>query len=197
MSNASATSAHVVHEQIASVIQDIKNRIDVFGFAVWPFTPDPEHSIPPGFSTIGFTKLNIPEFYVSGIPAHSKQADEIIISLRELYAYARDTATNISAQDLCNQINSTPTPEGRVGVYQWRPVDPTRMMYGQCTTLRYWADDVGLTSLVSGIQIVHRSSEEADFPMVSTPMQLLLDWIPYGTKPYFAPDTALGKINPY
>lgn len=194
MSNVTTTPAHLLHEQIASAVQNVKDRIDIFGFAVWPFTPDNEHGIPPGFSTIGFTKLNMPEFYVSGIPAHSKQADEIIVGLREMYAYARDTATSISAQDLCNQINSTPTPEGRIGVYQWRPVDPVRMMYGQCTTLRYWAEDVGLTSLVSGIQIVHRPSAEADFPMVSTPMQLLLDWIPYGTKPYFAADPKLAEV---
>lgn len=194
MTNGSFTASHVIHEQITNVVQQVNDRIDVFGFAVWPFTPDLEHGIPPGFSTIGFTKLDMPEFYISGIPAHSQQADEIIKSLRELYAYARDTAASISAQDLCNQINSEPTPDGRVGVYQWRPVDPTRMMYGQCTTLRYWADSVGLTSIVTGIQIVHRPDEESDFPMVSTPLQLLLDWIPYGTKPYFTPE--LGVISP-
>lgn len=176
--------SHVARQQIEDAIEQVKARVDVFGFAVWPLTPDPMHGIPSGFITIGFTKIGLPEFYVSGIPGHHADADALIQKLRELYSYARDTALGITPMDLCMQFNMEQLPNGAASAYQWRPVDSTRLLYGQCTTLRYWAEAVGLLDLVTGIQIVHRPTADADFPMVSTPDQLLLDWPPFGSKPF-------------
>ncbi len=184
MSNSIQIPSHFIKAQISELVDQVKARIEVFGFGVWPLTPDTEHGIPAGFYTIGFTRIGLPEFYVSGLPAHSAHADEIIKNLKELYSYARDTAMGISAMDLCMQVNMVETDENLIKAYQWRPVDPIRMMYGQCLTLRNWADSVGLTELVSGVQIVHRESEQVDFPMTSTPNQLLLDYVPFGCKSF-------------
>lgn len=171
-------------QSIEHYLEQVRARLDVFGFAIWPLNPDPEHGIPAGFCTIGFTRIGLPEFYVSGIPGNSAQADKLISNMKELYAYARDTGQTYRSFDLCMEINmSTVVPDEEIG-YQYRPIDPTRMMYGQCLTLRNWAESEDLVDQVQGIQIVHRRAGENQFPMVTTPEQLLLDWVPFGTKGY-------------
>ncbi|ABY63227.1 hypothetical protein ST201phi2-1p403 [Pseudomonas phage 201phi2-1] len=181
MSNPPFISSHQARQQVVDAIEQVTSRIDTFGFAIWPLMPYTERGIPPGFITIGCTKIGIPEFYVSGIPAHSDEADQLIKTLREFYSYARDNAMGIEPMELCHMVNTR--DEGQiVPQYQYRPVDSERLMYGQCTILRHWAESVGLKEQVMGVQIVHRQTPEADFPMYSTPAQLLLDWTPFGFK---------------
>lgn len=182
MNNIPQLMSHVYRDQVDNAIEQVNSRMDVFGFAVWPLSPDPEHGIPCGFTTIGFTRIGLPEFYVSGIPAHHRDAHELIAKLRELYSYAKDTVLAIEPMDLCMQVNMERSVDEQPSAYQWRPVDSERLLYGQCSTLRHWAESAGLLEMVTGIQIVHRPQPDADFPMVSTPQQLLLDWNPFGSK---------------
>jgi len=181
MSNPPFLTSEHVRSQVASALEQLASRIDAFGFAVWPLINDDEHGIPAGFLTVGFTKIGLPEFYVSGIPAYGKEGAEIIKNLRELHAYAHDNSLSTNALDFCNSVNMRNAVDDKP-LYQWRPVDADRLLYGQATILRNWVESVGLTSLVQGIQIVHRNSPDVDFPMYSTPNQLLLDWVPFGTK---------------
>lgn len=168
---------HVVKKEMAEIIKSVKSRIEVFGFCVWPLNPDTANGIPAGFCTIGFTQVGLPEIYVSGIPAHSDEANKLIDKLKTLYEWSRHSQHTINAYSLCKCINDEALENEPA--YQWRPIDPTRLMWGQGTTLRYWADSVELTHAVQGIQIVHLDENNL-FPMTSTPSQLLLDWIPFG-----------------
>ena len=184
MSSYPMIQSEFLKQNIEQHLNQVRTRLDVFGFAIWPFVPDPEHGIPAGFCTIGFTRIGLPEFYVSGIPGNSGRAEILIASLKELYAHARDNGITHKAFDLCMEINMLEPIPDEIVCYQYRPVDPTRMLYGQCLTLRNWAEAEGLLDKVQGIQIVHRSTKTQDYPMVSTPDQLLLDWVPFGTKAY-------------
>lgn len=171
-------------QSIEQTVEQIRTRLDVFGFAVWPFMPDPEHGIPAGFCTAGFTRVGMPEFYVSGVDPSSHKANDLIKRLRDLYDYARDTDLKTTALELCMQVNLQPMEPGESTLNQWRPIDPTRLMYGQGTALRYWAEASGIVDQVTAIQIVHRESAEEEYPMVSTPEQLLIEWAPYGAEAY-------------
>lgn len=171
-------------ESVTSIVEQIKGRMDVFGFAVFPLDADKERGIPVGFFTVGFTKIGMPEFYVSGMSSYSDTGNNLVLKLRELYVLARDTGMVRTAQDLCFEINQDCVEDPKATVTTYRPVDATRMMYGQCTSLRYWAENEGYLDKVQGVQIVHRHDASVPFPVKSTPEQLLLDWVPYGSKAY-------------
>lgn len=184
MDNYSYHMSHVVKQVLDDSVQKIKQRLDTLGFCVWPLNPDPENDIPPGFYTIGFTRIGLPEFYVSGMAPYSDEARRIVNQLQELFESLADANTQLLAGELCKDINEgNPLEPGYIPLYQYRPVDATRLMWGQALSLQTWAKAENLVDKVQGIQIVHRDAQ-GNFPMMSTPNQLLLDWIPYGAVKY-------------
>lgn len=177
-------SSEQLATSIARHVREVVERIDTFGFTVWPFAPDPDNCIPVGFCTIGLTRIGLPEIYVSGISPNSREGEAIIEQVRRIHTFTTHEPAHVPVMELCTEVNQMMASEPDVKVvHQWRPVNPDRLMYGQATMIRFWAEREGLLEKVQGIQIVHRQPD-GHFPYISTPEQLLLDWNPYGTNTF-------------
>lgn len=156
----------------------------------------PSDLVPPGFHTIGLCRHQLPEIYVSGVgnkePSYTVLYQIITTFRDELLAMQMAGA---SAMEFSNAINSLLSFNGFAPFYQARPVDTTRFMYGQGLTLRYWVDEQNIFNDVPVVQIVWRESDDVDFPVHSTPNQLLLDYVPFGQKLPVVPMTRGADVS--
>lgn len=183
MTNIGFKSSQLMRGEIGKLVTDIKSRIDAFGYTMVPFSNEAHAGIPFGWVTVGMTKIGLPEFYTSGIAPYSETTADLNKRLKTLYLANRDNGFVIPNHKLCSDINAATLESmgDEPAIFQYRPVDRIRMLYGQSLALRYWLEDEGLTEIMSGIQIVHRDTS-GNFPMVSTSDQLLLDYTPFGIK---------------
>lgn len=160
-------------------ITDIKNKLTKIEFLVNPVGSGP--GVPYGFYTIGFTKVLLPEIYVSGMAINSRQFCELYPFISSLYTYLNINGCAMHPSgEVCKVINDQLAIAGLTD-FQARPIDPMRLMYGQALLLRHWVSSEGIEPDVTAIQIVHRVTGTPDFPMVSTENQMLVDYVPFGT----------------
>lgn len=163
---------------ITNVLSEITDNLKRIEFLINPIEAD--YKIPFGFHTVGFTRVLLPEIYVSGVTVNGAMFRELYPFLKSLYTFLNlNHCAMHPAGEICKLINEQLTIAGMTD-YQARPVDPTRLMYGQALLLRHWCKQEGTLEDVQGIQIVHRIPGTPDFPMVSTENQLLLDYVPFG-----------------
>lgn len=163
-------------------VTDTDDRLKHVEFTVNPLTAVSHENIPYGFYTIGFTKVLLPEVYVSGVYVNDANFCMLYPFLKSLYSFLTLNGCALQpAGEVCKLINDQLVLAELHNHFQARPVNAERMMYGQCLTLRNWAKHSDLLDAVQGIQIVHKGEDDTSFPMVSTPTQLLLDYVPFGT----------------
>ena len=184
--SASARSTGVTLEyyqsNIATAVEDIEHRLKHVEFMVNPLSAVSPEGVPYGFYTIGFTSVLLPEIYVSGVYVNDDNFRVLYPFLKSLYSFLTLNGCALQpAGEVCKLINDQLVLADLHELFQARPVDAERMMYGQCLTLRHWAAHRELLDAVQGIQIVHKGEEDTGFPVVSTPTQLLLDYVPFGT----------------
>ena len=176
---------------VKAAVDDVEDKLAKIEFLINPLQAD--HQTPYGFHTIGFTKVMLPELYVSGMAVND-------IGFRALYPFLKALFTYLSINgaamhpsgEVCKVINEQLELADIGDFFQARPVDAERLLYGQALVLRYWADKNDLRDDVQAIQIVWRDSTDQEWPVVSTPGQLLLDYVPYGTP---CPTPLLGIQN--
>lgn len=169
-----------LQQDIAVVLEDVEAKLGVMEFLINPLGSD--HQIPYGFHTVGFTKVLLPEIYVSGMAVND-------IGFRQLYPFMKALFTYLTVNgcamhpsgEVCKVINEQFELADLHHFFQARPVDVERLIYGQGLVLRYWLDAHGYREGAQAIQIVWRENNEQDFPVVSTFSQLLLDYVPFGT----------------
>lgn len=172
-------ASHEFENNISNTLQIINDRIEYFGFSIWPLVGDPHHGIPNGFCTIGFTRVGLPEFYISGVLPHSTEGMSLCQRLKKLFESVVSNAefTQVPSIEFCAEYNVLDFQD----TYQARPVDPTRFLYSQATMARYWAEQESLVDQVTVVQLVHRNDDN-HFPYDSSAEQLLLDYVPFGEK---------------
>lgn len=163
----------------ADIIQDTNAKLKLIEFLVSPLGSG--HQVPFGFFTLGFTKVLLPEIYVSGIAVNDVTFRELYPFIRSLYKFLSiNGAAMHPAGEICKVVNEQLRISG-LNQFQARPIDIERLLYGQALELRYWLDNEDLRNVSQAIQIVWRGDVTKDFPMVSTTEQLLVDYVPFGT----------------
>lgn len=178
---------------VETAIADVVYRLKHVEFMVNPLSAVSHENIPYGFYTIGFTNVLLPEIYVSGMYVNDDNFRQLYPFLKSLYSFLTMNGCALQpAGEVCKLINDQLVLSGLHNIFQARPVDAERMLYGQCLTLRNWAKQHDLLDAVQGIQIVHKGVDDTSFPMVSTPTQLLLDYVPFGTP---SPKPIIGVDN--
>lgn len=179
MSNGTWRDSEGMWTDINETVTEIKEKLTRMEFLVNPVGSF--NGAPYGFYTLGFTKVLLPEIYVSGMAINSQPFRELYPFISSLYTYLNINGCALHPSgEICQVINDQLTIAGLTD-FQARPIDPARLMYGQALLLRHWAADEGIVADVDAIQIVHRINGTPNFPMVSTENQLLVDYVPFGT----------------
>ena len=164
---------------IELLVNDINSKLEKIEFLINPIAAD--YGTPYGFHTIGFSKVTLPEIYMSGVGINDNVFRSIYPFIKDLFTFLNLNGCGLHPSgEVCKVINEQLIIAG-LDNFQARPIDPTRLMYGQAVMLRHWADQHSYTPDVQAIQIVHRVEDAPSFPVVSTENQLLVDYVPFGT----------------
>lgn len=173
-------SSEQLQIDIKAAVDDVEEKLAKIEFLINPLQAD--HQTPYGFHTIGFTKVMLPELYVSGMTVNDLGFRALYPFLKALFTYLSiNGAAMHPSGEVCKVINEQLEIAELGHFFQARPVDPERLLYGQALVLRYWADRKEIRDDVQAIQIVWRESTDQEFPVVSGMGQLLLDYVPFGT----------------
>lgn len=173
-------SSHVLKAEIENILVDVNAKLEQIEFLVNPLQTG--YQTPMGFHTVGFTRVLLPEFYVSGIAVNDAKFREIYPFMKSLFGFLSVTGSAMQpSSEVCRVINEQFVHAGLDGNYQARPVDTERLLYGQGQMLRRWLDKEGYRDEAQAIQIVWRD-DDSEWPVISTERQLLLDYVPFGTK---------------
>lgn len=168
-----------LERDVEDSVRDVRGCLKVIEFLINPLEAGP--GIPFGFHTVGFTRVLLPEIYMSGVMVNGPMFRQIYPFLKSLYTFLNLNHCALQPSiEVCKVINEQLQLAGLTDL-QARPIDPVRLMYGQAMLLRYWATAEGTMEEVQGIQIVHRTEDMLSFPMVSTENQMLIDYVPFGT----------------
>lgn len=184
--NGAWKDATLLKTEIAELVSDIKNKLQFMDMLVNPLLGD--DNLPYGFYTVGNSRLGLPEYYVSGVAVND-------VNFRVLYPFLLDLQGQLleaglsggKSIEISKAVNEALQVVGMSGMFQARPIDANRMLYGQGISLRHWLTDEKLLGEATVIQIVWRESDERDFPVHSSSTQLLVDYVPFGTKAPIAP----------
>lgn len=175
-------------KEMNAVAQEFNQKISDQGIAWLSFQGSEIGNIPPGFTTVGFTNIGLPEFYVSGLTLQALSNPRLINMVNfiiNLY-HVNKTNTELTNKepyqlmDCVNIINGIIIQEDLVKDFVAFPVNADRHLYGQGILLRHWGK---VTNQLDQIKVVQLHwATDGEFPMTSTKDQLLLDWQPFGWK---------------
>lgn len=168
-----------LNAEILEIVKAIEVDLNVIEFLINPISSS--NRTPFGFHTIGFTKVALPEIYVSGIVIGSAEFMQLIPFIKSLHTFLiLNGKAMLPAGEVSWSINEQLALCGFSQKYQARPIDTERLLYGQGLTLRHWLKHTELIDSAQAIQIVWRETSDVDFPMVNTDQQLLVDYVPFG-----------------
>lgn len=178
----SVKSKSVLKQEIVEVLLDINDKLDRTEFIVRPLYGDSRDGIPYGFYTIGFSRFNLPEIYVSGIAVNDFNFNMLYPHIKTFQGFLSLNGFGAkTSQEVAMAMNKE-LADTEVGpFFQVRPIDAERLLYGQAQMLRYWLDEQNHREHAKAVQIVWRNPGDAEFPIESSKNQLLLDYVPFGT----------------
>lgn len=175
-------SAHLFKRDIKEILEQINDQLDRVEFTVRPLFGQPNDGIPYGFYTVGFSRFNLPEIYVSGIAINDFNYNLLYPHIKAMHSWLSQNGYGAkTAQEVAMAMNRELANTEIGQFFQVRPVDAERMVYGQAQMLRHWLVDQNHLEQAKAIQIVWRNPGDTEFPIVSSKNQLLLDYVPFGT----------------
>lgn len=182
-SNYLPVTSKLVHQEKDIFLEDAKSRLSRTEFLIKPLAAYPSEGIPYGFYTVGLSRQGLPEFYVSGVLINSGIFRVVYSGLKLFVEWlAENNHDETTAQEICRLFNDNfSDPESRQ-YFEARPIDVERLVYGPAQLLRYWLDREGYRNTAQAIQIVWREDVTYSFPVHSSEQQLLIDYVPFGTK---------------
>lgn len=174
--------SHVLKEEIIEALLDINDKLDRQEFIVKPLYGQASDGIPYGFYTIGFSRFNLPEIYVSGIAVNDFNFQMLYPHIKAFQGFLTMNGFGLkTSQEVAMAMNVELSKTDVGPFFQVRPIDPERLLYGQAQVLRYWLDEQKHREHAKAIQIVWRNPSDTEFPIESSKNQLLLDYVPFGT----------------
>ena len=173
--------SYVLKAEIKETLLDINDKLDRQEFIVKPLYGSVSDGIPYGFYTIGFSRFNLPEIYVSGIAVNDFNFQMIYPHIKAFQGFLTMNGFGLrTSQEVAMAMNKELANTEIGPFFQVRPVDAERLLYGQAQVLRYWLDEQNHRAHAKAVQIVWRNPTDIDFPIESSKNQLLLDYVPFG-----------------
>lgn len=173
--------SHVLKEEIIETLLDINDKLDRQEFIVKPLYGQASDGIPYGFYTIGFSRFNLPEIYVSGIAVNDFNFNLLYPHIKGMQQFlTMNGYGNKSSSEVAMAMNRAYATTEIGPFFQVRPIDSERLLYGQAQVLRYWLDEQNHREHAKAVQIVWRNPSDMEFPIESSKNQLLLDYVPFG-----------------
>lgn len=174
--------SHLLKAEITETLLDINDKLDRQEFIVKPLYGQASDGIPYGFYTIGFSRFNLPEIYVSGIAVNDFNFNILYPHIKSFQGFLTMNGFGLrTSQEVAMAMNKELANLDIGAVFQVRPIDAERLLYGQAQVLRYWLDEQQHREHAKAVQIVWRNPTDMEFPIESSKNQLLLDYVPFGT----------------